>query len=131
MNTTSKSDILALLSKNTATETPPSVPDLHDDEQSCVLIDGHVLVQSLGKPSSCNYSFDDYAKVFLGSVRKHIKESVKRVAVVFDTYIKHSIKCGTRARRSNKANTKIIEHDDVPLPKVWSQFISLEENKTD
>ena len=44
-----------------------------------------------------------------------------------------SIKALTRVKRAGKQrpNRKIIESGNVPLPKVWSNFISLNENKTD
>ena len=56
-----------------------------ENQRAGVLMDGRALVQLLGKPSSCN-TFDDYALVFLRSVTSH----VKRVDVMFDTYIKQS-----------------------------------------
>ena len=59
------------------------------------------------------------------------KSNVKRIDAVFDTYIKQSIKTTTREKRTEKKRPirKLIEHGDVPLPKVWSQFISLDAKK--
>ena len=128
MNSTSKSDMIAIISANV--ETPPSVPDAAPTQWTCVLIDGHALIQSLGKPNNA-LTFNDYAKVFLGAVTCHVKASVKRVDVVFDTYVKQSIKGPTREKRTGNKRPirKIIENGDVPLPKVWNQFIALDDNK--
>ena len=52
----------------------------------------------------------------------------------FDRYIgKESIKAATRHKRTGKKRPirKLIEGPDVPLPQVWSNFISLDENKAD
>ena len=68
------------------------------DRWSCVLIDGHALIQQLIKPSN-GTTFDDYANVFLKcNVISHVTASVKRVDVVFDTYIKQSVK-GTTTKK--------------------------------
>jgi len=42
--------------------TPSDVPDV--DNKTCVLIDGHALIHSLGKPH-CSLIFDDLAGVFM------------------------------------------------------------------
>lgn len=94
------------------------------------MIDGHALIQVLEKPKDCN-RFGEYAAVFLKLVTSYIDINVSRVDIVFGTYIKQSIKVSTRGKRGAKKSPvrKVIEHGDVPLPQVWSQFISLDENK--
>ena len=103
---------------------PSEVPDA--DTKTCVLIDGHALIQSPGKPNGCQ-TFGDYADVFVQNVTRHFGEHTSRVDVVFDRYIgKSSIKAVTRSKRLSK-----IDYQNVPLPLVWSKFISLDENKAD
>ena len=72
------------------------------DTKTCVLIDGHALIQSLGKPNGCQ-TFGDYADVFVQNVTRHFGEHTSRVDVVFDRYIgKSSIKAVTRPKRVSK-----------------------------
>ena len=56
------------------------------------------------------------------------------VDVVFDRYIgKSSIKVVTRSKRMSKKKPirKLIDDQHVPLPLVWSNLISLDENKAE
>ena len=48
--------------------TPSEVPEA--DVKTCVLIDGHALIQALGKPDGCQ-TFVDYAEVFMQTVTYH------------------------------------------------------------
>jgi hypothetical protein len=133
LNSTSKSDILTTLTKESEVEPTTEVPPPSEHDTSTVLIDGHALIQRLGKPCNCK-TFDDYAAVFLKVVVGYVKETVKRIDVVFDTYIKQSIKASTRNKRSGKKKKpirRIIDRGDVPLPQVWAQFITLNDNKAD
>ena len=43
-----------------------------------VLIDGHGLIQALGKPHGCQ-TFGDYADVFMNNVTSHIRCHTTRV----------------------------------------------------
>ena len=95
MNQTTKADIITIVSAGM--EAPPSVPDPSESQQTCISIDGHALIQSLGKPKNAK-TFYDYAEVFFRSVTRHAKANVKRIDVVFDTYIKQSIKTTTREK---------------------------------
>ena len=101
--------------------------------KTCVLIDGHALIQTLGKPHGCQ-TFGDYAEIFIRNVTHQFGEHITRVDVVFDRYIgEESIKTATRSKRVGKRKPirKTIDGPDVPLPQVWSSFIALEENKAD
>ena len=62
--------------------TPCDVPDA--DMKICVLIDGHALIQSLGRPHGC-YTFGDLARVFMQIAARYIGVHITRV--VFDRYI--------------------------------------------
>ena len=55
------------------------------------------------------------------------------IDVVFDRYRDETIKGATRTRRSKTARpiTRLVEGRDVPLPKNWSNFLSLADNKAD
>ena len=100
---------------------------------TCVIIDGHALIQALGKPKE-SHTFGDYSDIFLHAVTKYHRANQTRVVVTFDRYIeKESIKAATRHKRTGKKRPirKLIEGPDVPLPQVWSNFISLDENKAD
>ena len=78
MNTTTKAELIAVLTSGV--DTPSEVPDA--DMKTCVLIDGHALIQSLGKPHGC-HTFGDYADVFVQNVARHFGEHTSRVDVVY------------------------------------------------
>ena len=99
---------------------PPKI-DLFG-KSSCMVIDGQALVVSLGKPKD-SVNFGDMSDAFLRAVLQIVK-FCQRIDVVFDRYWEYSIKEITRKRRS-KTNR------DVPLPKNWSNFMALSENKAD
>ena len=66
-------------------------------------MDGHALIQVLEKPHHCS-TFGDYGEVFLKVVLNNAIEGVRKIDVV------------------------AIENCEVPLPEVWSSFISSGEN---
>ena len=128
MNFTSKSDMTDILMGDIEVQyNTPAQEGLNNR----YVIDGHALIQALGKPHNCK-TFQDYAIVFFKAVTKHINAAVKRIDVLFDTYIENSIKAAARAKRSNKKRLirRIIDREDLPLPQVWANFIALSENKT-
>ena len=84
MNSTSKSDMINILMGDI--EVQHSIPAQEDSHKTCILIDGHALIQALGKPHNCK-TFQDYGSVFFHAVTKNIDETVKRIDVLFDTYI--------------------------------------------
>lgn len=95
-------------------------------------IDGHALIQALGKPKNCK-TFQDYAEVFFKALTKNLDGSAARIDVLFDTYLENSMKAAARAKRNTKKRPirKIIDREDIPLPLVWGNFIGLPENKAD
>ena len=98
-----------------------------------MVIDGHALIQSLGKPKD-SVTFGDYAEVFIKAATRHFNNpGVKRIDVVFDRYKENSIKTPTRMKRTGKKRPirKMVDSEEVVLPQVWAQFIALEENKAD
>ena len=83
--TTTKSDLINILMSGEKILPTIPTPTLHHN--TCY---GHALIQTLGKPQTCR-TFDDYARTFFRAATACVDEHVKRVDVVFDTYIKHSI----------------------------------------
>jgi hypothetical protein len=129
MNSTNKAELISILLNKI--ETVSELPE--SDLKTLFLIDGHALIQAMGKPPGC-LTFGDYADAFIRSVTRHFGDNTTQVDVVFDRYLGgDSIKSGTRAKRLNKKRPirKLIDGPDVPLPQVWSQFIAMDENKAD
>jgi hypothetical protein len=135
MNTTSKSDILGIITTDQGVNVTAHIPDSPHEEstRTCVLIDGHALIQSTGKPRDCN-SFNEYANHIIGKITKYFGGSTTRVDVVFDRYIgSQSIKNSTRVARTGtkKPIRRLINDGETPLPQVWDQFVCLDENKAE
>ncbi|CAH3166947.1 unnamed protein product [Porites lobata] len=99
--------------------------------RSTLVIDGQALVMALGRPTECN-TFDDFADRFLKAVLFCGKD-YDRIDVAFDRYRETSIKCATRKKRSrgHAPIRRVIEDGTVPLPRLWSTFLALDENKAD
>ena len=57
------------------------------------------LVYSIGKPTGAS-TFGDLADVVIQSMRSNLSNVCTRVDVVFDRYIEHSIKHGSREYRA-------------------------------
>ncbi|CAH3174764.1 unnamed protein product [Porites lobata] len=99
--------------------------------RSTLVIDGQALVMALGRPTECN-TFDDLADRFLKAVLVCGKD-YDRIDVAFDRYRETSIKCATRKKRSrgHAPIRRVFEDGTVPLPRSWSTFLALDENKAD
>ena len=81
MNTTSKADLINILMA--VFHIPSDVPD--DDMKTCVLIDGHALIQSPGKHHGCQ-TLGDLAGVLMQLATRYFGEHITRVDVMFDRY---------------------------------------------
>ena len=77
-------------------------------------------------------SFGDYADEFVKTVLRK-GSNCCRIDIVFDRYRDHSIKSGTRKRRTKGflPVRRVIENRVVPLPSNFGNFLSLPENKKD
>ena len=131
MNTTTKSDLMNVFTSDMNVGVPEVLPD--SKLRTCAIIDGHAMIQALGKPAGC-VTFGDYADIFLNSVLRNFDETSTRVDVVFDRYLgRTSIKTSTRGKRIGKRRPirKLVSGPEVPLPQVWEQFIAMDENKAD
>ena len=129
MNSTQKSKLINVLADGI--HIPSAIPEANT--KTCVLIDGHGLIQALGKPHGCQ-RFGDYADVFMNIVTCHFICNTTRVDVVFDRYTgNQSIKAVTRSKRvwKKKPVHKVIDGRYIPIPQVLSNFIASDENKAD
>ncbi|MES9882793.1 MAG: hypothetical protein ABW185_18145 [Sedimenticola sp.] len=120
---TNKADLCHILDTGVTDDT---VPDTH--LKTATVIDGHALVQAIGRPSD-GTTFGDLADVFINVVNK---SAGSRLDVVFDRYNADSIKSGTRTHRAgirSRAIRRIIDSRDVPLPVNWKRYIDSPENK--
>ena len=108
----------------------PEAIELHDSS-SCLIIDGQALVVALGKPDNA-VTFGDLADTYVRAVLT-AGSNYQRVDVVFDRYREETIKGATRTRRTKAARPirRLVEGRDVPLPKTWTNFLSLPDNKVD
>ena len=108
----------------------PEAIELHDSS-SYLIIDGQALVVALGKPDNA-VTFGDLADIYVRAVLK-AGSKYQRVDIVFDRYREETIKSPTRTRRTKAARPirRLVEGRDVPLPKNWTNFLSLPDNKAD
>jgi len=58
----------------------PSFLHAPENSKSCVVIDGHAIIQKLGKPANCQ-TFADYAEVFMNNMLRMFQDSVTRVDI--------------------------------------------------
>ena len=114
MNTTNKSELMNLFTSDMGIGVPEILAD--SKHRTCKIIDGHALIQVLGKPAGC-VTFGDYADHFLNSVIKDFDENTTRVDVAFDRYLgRSSIKASTRDKRVGKRRPirKLVSGPEVP-----------------
>jgi len=131
MNSTPKSAMLPLLTTDPGVEKVKGTPETTG--KTCIIIDGHALIQSLGKPPKCK-TFGDYAKNFEKTVVKQFSGRVSRIDVVFDQYWPLSIKSAARTKRAGQMKRpirKVIDREDLHLPQAWKNFIAFDGNKED
>ena len=127
MNSTQKSELVNVLTGGI--HIPSVIPGAN--MKTCVLIDGHGLIQALGKPHGCQ-TFGDYTNVFMNNVTSHFRCHTTRVDELFYRYTgQRPIKIVTRPSRVGKKQPvrKVNDARNVPLPQVWSNFNASYENK--
>ena len=92
-----------------------------------VIIDGAALVNML-KPGTSR-TFNEYAAtVFLPYICRQL-ETVQRIDVVWDIYIKDSLKGTTREKRGKGLRRRVEGRNTIP--KNWQMFLRVDENKTE
>lgn len=129
LHSTNKSALAEILTKTIEVET--ELPK--SDSSSCLLIDGHAMIQALGKPEGAR-TFGDLANIFFKNIRRRFEAGFQRVDVVFDRYFDSSIKDGTRSNRvgaTARPIRRIIDSRDVKLPQNWVKFIGHSSNKAE
>ena len=117
MNSTTKAELAKIITKNE--KILPNVTEPGTTQRTCILVDGHAYIQSLGKPKNCK-TFEEYARIFFKSLLINVGENVDRIDVVFDRYISMSIKSTTRTKRGTNKRPirRIISRGDLPLPQT-------------
>ena len=100
-------------------ETSLAVPDTFD----CVVLDGPAVVHFL--PIGGMNTFSDFAqKVVIPYIQSY---KCSRLDVVFDQYKKDSLKNALREKRGDGTKWKVEPH--VKIPKKWTDFLHVSENK--
>ena len=89
MNATAKAELAKIITKNE--KILPNVTEPATTQRTCLLVDSHAHIQSLGKPKNCK-TFEEYAHVFFKSILINVGENADRIDIVFDQYISKSIK---------------------------------------
>jgi hypothetical protein len=116
MRSGQKSDLIECLPVAAASECP--VVDVR-------ILDAAAVVNMLA-PAKCK-TFKDYATtVFLPYIIKQA-QNVKRVDIVWDRYLPHSLKRGTRKARGTGARRRVCDTAAIPLN--WKSFLRSDENK--
>ena len=93
-----------------------------------ILIDGAVLVNMLKTTGACK-RFSDYVHLlYLPYIRKQLMHA-ERVDIIWDRYIQNSLKASTREKRGKGIRRRV--EPNVNLPNNWSEFLSVEDNKTE
>ena len=82
--------------------------------QTCTIIDGMAAVQSLANSSGAK-PFGEWSDRFLRHFTSHFSDSSTRVDVLFDRYVKNSIKRRTRDKRKEKKSTGMRRNVDNTL----------------
>ncbi|CAG9823189.1 unnamed protein product [Phaedon cochleariae] len=98
---------------------------------ACLIIDGMAFVQALVRTLTGKY-FSDIACAFNKRIEAYSSQ-YDEVHVVFDRYRYLSVKADTRKHRGKgfAPVRRVIKNEGVPLPKNWSSFLALSENKAD
>ena len=116
-----KSDLLKCLQPNSNCNTDPPA------QIDCKVLDGAVIVHRL--PTVEASTFDQYAeKVFIPPLPQQLHQS-KRVDVVWDTYVRDSLKDATREKRGQGVRRKVA--GQTKLPKNWMMFLRDPDNHSE
>ncbi|KAG7166433.1 hypothetical protein Hamer_G005533 [Homarus americanus] len=104
-------------------------PDVNTDTPvtNVMILDGAAIVHLL-QPGSAKI-FSDYAMhVFLPYIESQLQKAF-RVEVVWDEYLPHSIKAGTRQRRGKGVRRRVEAIGFIP--RNWQEFLRLDENRSE
>ena len=99
---TSKSDLKTLLESYTCIDIQHSMP-----QSDALLVDGSTFVYSLETQSS---TFSEFAETtFAGKIGEFV-ENHRRIDVVFDVYLRNSLKFFTRKKRGQGRRFKVTDN---------------------
>ena len=92
-----------------------------------IVLDGAAIVNMLKPGVSKN--FDEYAgQVFMPYINAQLRIA-RRVDIVWDQYVPHSLKGMTRKKRGKGTRRRVA--GQVPIPGNWQEFLRVDENKTE
>ena len=104
-----KSDLGTILQGNVCKSQMPI-----SRSKTCTIIDGMAAVQSLANSSGAK-PFGEWSDRFLRHFTSYFSDSCTRVDVLFDRYVKNSIKRRTRDKRKEKKSTGMRRNVDNTL----------------
>ena len=114
-----KSDVLDCIAPNTFESDGNAI--------DCKILDGPALVH-IWQPKAAK-NFAEYANdVFIANIRS-LLANCHRVDVVFDRYIKGSLKTATRDKRGKGTRRKVCA--ETKIPGCWSEFLKDDKNKVE
>ena len=90
------------------------------DNFDCKIIDGGALIHTLS--TSMSATFKDFAEsIFIPKIDREL-QTVVRVDIVWDQYVKNSIKEITRIKRGTGVRLKV--GPNTKIPKNWKDFFA-------
>ncbi len=98
----------------------------YERNTSHLIVDGKTIITKLGNPKNLQ-TFGDFAGLFVQEI-KSLAIHHKRVDIVFDQFNNKIIK---RCERHLNSVRRVIQNENVPLPKNWKTFLSNNENQKD
>ena len=125
-----KSKLKAAILKATGIQPLTIQPASHDTETGALVVDAMSVIHKLAPDPGT--TFGNYALLFLRVLLKKMRENnCIRLDVAFDRYMVNSIKGTERLRRSagNTMNSLEIVSDQMAVPKNWSDYLTVEQNK--
>ena len=120
----SKADIVSCVQKTCSLSSEVTAPALMPTV-SALIIDGAALVHML--TPGAGITFQEYSDCVVMPYIKTRLGTVSRVDIVFDQYIKGSVKSQTRQSRG--CGSRIAVKPGVKMPRNFKQFLSEESNK--
>ena len=114
-----KSDLLACFEElSEASHAKPVVQS--------IFIDGPAIVNML-RPVNCSMYKEYLTKVFLPFISQQFENVCQRVDIVWDAYIKNSLKLTARSKRGLGIRRIILP--DSKIPSNWHSFLRVDQNK--
>ena len=91
-----------------------------------IVMDGPAIVNIL-RPVNCS-TFKEYlTKVFLPFILQQFGNACQRVDIVWDAYVKNSLKSTARSKRGLGICRRVLP--DSKIPSKWHSFLRVDQNK--